>query len=122
MGARRGAGVDGRINREGRWGGGAVIARRKIEVWASAERGITARRLYDERGALIGGDWRRSDGVQTLYHHGQRPQLQLAPEKRGAESLLSSDGICQLDPTAKEFTSLIGAVAVTHLHERPHAS
>jgi RNA polymerase sigma factor (sigma-70 family) len=100
---------------------GALIGKRKIEVWASAERGITARRLYDERGSLIGGDWRRSDGVQTLYHHGQHPQLQLAPEKRGAESLLSFDSVWQLDPTAKEFTSLIGEAAVTHLDERPNA-
>ncbi len=109
------------INLEEKSSDGALIAKRKIEVWASAERGITARRLYDERGALIGGDWRRSDGVQTLFHHGQRPQLQLAPEKRGGESLLSFDSVWQLDPTAKEFTSLIGEAAVTHLDERPNA-
>jgi len=49
---------------------------------AQRERGLTARRLYDERGTLLAGDWRRRDEVQTLYQHGTRPRLQLTPDKR----------------------------------------
>jgi RNA polymerase sigma factor (sigma-70 family) len=86
---------------------GQLIASRRIEVWHSAEKGITARRLFDENGSLIAGDWRRADGVQTIYHHGKRPELQLAPEKRG-NAPINFDSVWQRDPTAKEFTSLIG--------------
>jgi len=92
------------INFEEKSATGGLIARRKIEVWQSAERGITARRLYDERGQLIAGDWRRSDGVQTLYHHGTQPQLQI----RNPESAIRSfDNAWQLSPSAKEFALLI---------------
>jgi RNA polymerase sigma factor (sigma-70 family) len=95
---------------------GALIARRQIEVWHSAGRSITARRLYNEHGQLIAGDWRRADGVQTVYHHGSRPQLQLAPEKRAGESL-TFDSVWQLQASAQEFTSLIGRIDDAQVEE-----
>ncbi|MGH9905931.1 MAG: hypothetical protein ACRD8U_10175, partial [Pyrinomonadaceae bacterium] len=64
---------------EERSSNGDLIARRRIEIWQSAGRGVTARRLFDESNQLVAGDWRRSDGVQTLYHHGSRQQLQRVP-------------------------------------------
>jgi RNA polymerase sigma factor (sigma-70 family) len=89
---------------------GQLIARRRIEIWQSADRGITARRLYDEGGALIGGDWRRQDGVQTLYHHGTKPQLQLTPEKRKTETAaFDLEQVWQFEPSAKDFRTLIGS-------------
>jgi RNA polymerase sigma factor (sigma-70 family) len=94
------------ISLEERASAGQLIARHKIEVWRSAEEGITARRLYDERGQLIAGDWRRADGVQTLYSHGSRPRIQSVPEKRAATPL-SFDDVWQLEPSAKEFAQLI---------------
>ncbi len=98
------------INFEEKKASGEVIGRRRIEAWQSAQRGMTARRLYDERGALIAGDWRRVDGVQTIYHHGQRPQLQPVPDKRPARgSTLNFENVWQLSLSAKEFTSLIGS-------------
>ncbi len=98
-------------------GCGDLIARRKIEIWQSAEKGITARRLYDEKNVLIAGDWRRSDGVQTLYHHGAKPQLQLAPEKRAAAPLAFAD-VWQLDPSAKAFSSLLANAGQARVEER----
>lgn len=106
------------INLEERKSSGELIARRKIEVWQSAQRGVTARRLYDEHGQLIAGDWRRSDGVQTLYHHGTQPKLQLAPEK-GASITLSFDNVWQLSPSAKDFSSLIRNPSDARVEERP---
>ena len=93
-----------------------LIALRKIEIWQSAEKGITARRLYDENGALIAGDWRRSDGVQTLYHHGSKPQLQLTPEER-AGAPLTFDGVWQLEPSARSFLSLIANASQSSVEE-----
>jgi RNA polymerase sigma factor (sigma-70 family) len=95
------------LNLEEKNAKGELIARSKIEIWQSAVRGITARRLYNEKAELIAGDWRRADGVQTLYHHGARPQLQLAPEKGGSVPL-SFDKVWELEPSAREFMQLIG--------------
>ncbi len=93
---------------------GKLIARHRIEVWQSAEKGITARRLYNEKGQLIAGDWRRSDGVQTLYQHGKPPQLQTP----NPPSAIGNRELWQLSPSAKEFTSLIGDTATTRVEER----
>jgi RNA polymerase sigma factor (sigma-70 family) len=98
-----------------------LIATRKIEVWRSAEKGITARRLYDERGQLIAGDWRRADGVQTIYHHGVRPQLQLSPEKRSGQSPINFENVWQLDIAAKDFSSLIGNTERARVEERANS-
>ncbi len=108
------------INFEERSGTGALISQRKVEVWQSAGRGITARRLYDERGQLLDGDWRRADGVQTLYHHGVQPKLQLAPEKRESAAL-RFDNVWQLSPSAIEFSSVIGRTEQARVEERPDA-
>lgn len=96
------------------------IRRSRIEIWQSAEKGITARRLYDEHGQLVAGDWRRRDGVQTLYHHRSRPQLQLLPEKRAAGQLSFSDVWLQ-DVSAKGFSQLIGNPEGGGVEELPTA-
>jgi RNA polymerase sigma factor (sigma-70 family) len=86
-----------------------LIVRSRIEIWQSPQSAVTARRLYNERGVLIAGDWRRPNGVQTVYHHGSRPQLHLKSEK-GDGSSLAFENMWQLDPSAKEFASLIDRV------------
>lgn len=93
---------------EERSASGDLIARSRVDVWQSTERGIVVRRLYNEKNALVAGDWRRGDGVQTLYQHGVRPQLQLAPEKRGLAGTISFEGVWQQFVSAKDFASLIG--------------
>jgi RNA polymerase sigma factor (sigma-70 family) len=96
---------------------GEVIARRTIEIWHSAGRGVTARRLYDERGALLAGDWRRGDGEQTIYRHGVQPQTRPAPEMFD-HAPVNFDNVWQLSPSAKDFTSLIGSIGNAHVEER----
>jgi len=108
------------ISLEGRNANGDVVVRQKIEVWRSAEKGIVARRLYDEHGALVAGDWRRSDGVQTLYHHGGKPQLQPVPEKR-QPGVITAESVWQLDPSARDFASLIGDPQSAQLQETDSA-
>lgn len=98
--------------------GRRLISRRKIEVWQSAANGISARRLFDEKGSLIAGDWRRADGVQTLYHHGSRPQIKPIPGSGAASSLINFDNAWQFLPSAKDFTSLIGSSAAMRIDER----
>lgn len=108
------------ISLEERNTSGDLIAHRRIEVWQSAEREISARRLYDDRGSLLAGDWRRADGVQTLYSHGSRPRIRAVPEKRGGDvAVLGFEDVWQFLPSAKEFASLIGTPSNIGLEERP---
>lgn len=108
------------INIEERNSAGALIALRRVEVWQSAERGISARRLYDDKGALLAGDWRRSDGVQTLYSHGVRPQIKPVPEARNREvAALTFNNAWQILPSARELNSLLGTSANVTVEERP---
>ena len=93
---------------EERSSSGDLIARNRVEVWQSFERGVVARRLYNEKNSLVAGDWRRNDGVQTLYQHGVRPQLQLSPEKREVAGTISFDNVWQQSLSARDFTALIG--------------
>ncbi|HLA10351.1 MAG TPA: RNA polymerase sigma factor [Pyrinomonadaceae bacterium] len=87
---------------------GQLLARRRIEIWQSADKGITARRLYDEGGGLIAGDWRRQDGAQTIYHHGMKPRLQMTLERRKTETgSLDLERVWQFEPSAKDFRALI---------------
>lgn len=102
------------VNLEERKVGGKVVSRR-IEIWQSAASGITARRLFDEKGSLIAGGWRRADGVQTIYHHGTPPQLQ---NRIPQSAIHSFENVWQLSVSAKDFISLIGGSDKAHLEER----
>jgi len=95
-----------------------VLSRRGIEIWQSPQLGITARRLYDERGQLIAGDWRRADGVQTLYNHGKRPQIQIRNRQSAIRTL---DNVWQLDIAADEFSRMIGSTDQARVEERANA-
>jgi len=92
-----------------------VISQQRIEIWQSAEKGITARRLYDDKGQLIAGDWRRADGVQVIYHHGAKPQLKLSQQK---STTLSFDDSWLLDLSARTFNSLVESPQSAHVEER----
>ncbi|HEY6180608.1 MAG TPA: hypothetical protein VIW67_00105, partial [Terriglobales bacterium] len=89
--------------------------RHRIEIWQSAETGITARRLYDDKGYLLRGDWTRSDGVQTIYHHGLRTEVQ----RRDPQTAIGSLEVWQIDASAKDFAALIGDTARAQIEDRP---
>ncbi len=93
---------------------GATLSRRKIEIWQSAEKGITARREYDERGLLVAGDWRRRDGVETIYHHGARPQIQFQNPQSAVRSFAD---VWEWTPSAKEFSALTAINAQNYVEE-----
>ncbi|HEY9401504.1 MAG TPA: sigma-70 family RNA polymerase sigma factor [Pyrinomonadaceae bacterium] len=99
--------------------GGEVIARRKIEVWRSAEKRLAARRLYDERGKLIAGEWRRSGdgGTSTIYHHplASRAGAEVEPEA------LSLENLWRFEPSANDFTTLVGGSGGARAVERDDA-
>ncbi|HJP94151.1 MAG TPA: RNA polymerase sigma factor [Pyrinomonadaceae bacterium] len=96
---------------------GAVVARRKIEVWENRANGNRAQRLYDDSNRLIAGVWQTSNGARTVYHHGSKPQTQqalAAPESL----LLNVDDIWQLEPSARSFSALIAEPADATVEEQ----
>jgi RNA polymerase sigma factor (sigma-70 family) len=102
---------------ERRGSGGELISRRRIEVWQSAARGITARRLYDEQGRLVAGEWIGPDGARTILHHGTPPQRRsvAAPE---VDYSLTPDELWTLEPSSKVYSSLVGRTDAASLEER----
>jgi RNA polymerase sigma factor (sigma-70 family) len=96
---------------------GALVSRRKIEIWQDFTRGERAQRLYDESNQLIAGAWQRADGSRTVYHHGARSRQQPAPSTTDT-LLLNLEDVWQLELSAKEFNTLIAGAADVHLDER----
>lgn len=96
-------------------GEGNVVARRRIEIWHSVEKGVTARRLFDEKGYLLSGQWINRDGSSTFYNHG-RPQVQ----SKGYASLpFGLDSAWQLEPSAKGFVALVEESQSSIVQETP---
>lgn len=104
-----------RITLEERSSMGTLISRNNLDIWQSAERG-TARRLYDESGHLVKGDWRQTNGMQTLYQHGSRMVRRLPSEKQ-TPAAIDFDNVWQFNPTAKQFVSLVGATNSAQVQE-----
>ena len=102
------------INFEEKNSAGATVSRRRIEVWQSAERGLTARRIYDEQNRLMAGDWRRADGFQTLYHHGARPQLRIRDPQ---SAIRNFEDAWQQDLTARDFAVLAKSDGTLRMEE-----
>ncbi len=95
---------------------GEILKRQRVEIWQSAARNVTARRLYDDRGTLVAGEWTRSDNVSTLYHHGTKPRLQIHNPQSAIRNL---DDVWQLSLSAEEFSTLFGSDAA-RVEERPN--
>ena len=96
---------------------GAIVARRKIELWQHNANGNSARRLYDDGNHLIAGAWQKSDGARTVFHHGSKPRSVTALAVP-VDLLLNLEDIWQLEPSAQSFRSLIDEPAVVEVEER----
>lgn len=87
---------------------GETVKKRRIEFLNDAVRKLSVKRLFDENNRLIAGEWRRKDGVSTIYSVGKMSELRLAPsDKEIVEKDLAN--IWQLSVSAKGFESLIGS-------------
>lgn len=84
--------------------GGSVVARRRIETWRSAAKGVTVRRLYDQGGKLIASEWRRRDGSRTVYR--LPSEVQGAGADAGAATAF--DEAWLIEPSARDFSALVG--------------
>jgi hypothetical protein len=88
---------------EARADGRGPVTRRRVETWQGGASGIRLRRLYDEQGRLVAGEWTKSDGTGTVYRKGS------APSESGAATpaeLLSAGDVWRIDPSALSFRAL----------------
>lgn len=103
---------------EARAGGRGAVTRRRVETWQGGASGIRLRRLYDEQGRLVAGEWTKSDGTSTLYRKGS------APTESGAASpaeLLTSGEVWRIEPTAANFKTLAAGDKGLKVDEKPGA-
>jgi RNA polymerase sigma factor (sigma-70 family) len=103
---------------EARADGRGTVTRRRVETWQGGASGIRLRRLYDEQGRLVAGEWTKSDGTSTIYRKGS------APSASGAASpseLLASGEVWRIEPTAANFKSLAAGEEGLKVDEKPGA-
>jgi DNA-directed RNA polymerase specialized sigma24 family protein len=110
-----------------------VLARRRVEVWQSAGKQLRVRRLYDENGLLIAGEWQAMNGASKLYRRRGESAAQgssglASNDANGANWNASRSGraptiddLWRLDLSAKDFTAFIGSPEPATIEERPHA-
>ena len=97
------------------------MAQHKIEIWENPANGTRAQRLYDHSNRLVGGTWQRADGSRTVYHHGSKPQSQLAiatPDNL----LLNLEDVWQMALSAQSFIALIEQPTLAQVEERSSAT
>jgi RNA polymerase sigma factor (sigma-70 family) len=93
-----------------------LTSRRRVEVWSSADRELEARRLYDESGRLIAGEWTEGkEGRRTAYRSGYAPAV--TPEASGLA--LRPDEIWLLNPSSRDFRSIIEGGPAPGVIDRP---
>ncbi len=97
---------------------GNATLHRRIEVWQSADNGLMARRLYDEKDRLVAGEWKKADGSRVIFKEANKPEVQPAAERQPS-SLLSPERIWLLDISAKDFSALIDNVAAARVEQTP---
>jgi hypothetical protein len=97
------------LNFEEKMPDGAVLKKRRIELFNDAARKLSVRRLFDENNRLLAGEWRRKDGVSTHYEVGKMSELRLA---RPDNDILAKDleDIWQISVSAKGFGAIVGSL------------
>jgi DNA-directed RNA polymerase specialized sigma24 family protein len=110
-----------------------VLARRRVEVWQSAGKGIRVRRLYDGDGLLIAGEWQTMNGASKLYRRRGDSATQRSSgfesnnanwanwRASGSGRAPTIDDLWRLDLSAQDFTGFVGNPGPATIEERPHA-
>jgi hypothetical protein len=78
-----------------------------VEVLVNPRARIKARRLFDDRQLLVGGEWTQPDGSRIVYERGKPPRTERASDTKP----LTFDSIWRWEPSAEDFSKLAGDVA-----------
>lgn len=93
-----------------------VISRRRIEIWSGPDNALKARRVYDEHGMLMAGEWTRDNSI-AVYRVGSEPRV-VSSSGRSRDLLLAGE-IWRIEPTASDFLSLVSQKKTASVQERP---
>ncbi len=102
---------------ERRGGTKELVASYRLDVWQSAARELTVRRVYDAEGNLVAGEWTRTDGASIVYSHASSPQQRTAPGLV-SKAILETGEIWRLDASAASFGALCERVDAIKVEER----
>lgn len=94
---------------EARADGRGRVTRRRVETWRGGAGPTRLRRLYDERGQLVAGEWTKSDGTIVVYRRGRPPTESGAANTVGASNavaLLNEGDAWRVEPSAVTFDAL----------------
>ncbi|MCA1619364.1 MAG: RNA polymerase sigma factor [Acidobacteria bacterium] len=91
---------------EARADGRGRVTRRRVETWQGGASRIRLRRLYDEQGLLVAGEWTKSDGTVAVYRRGRPPVESGAADSVGAVALLEAGDAWRVEPSAVTFDAL----------------
>jgi len=96
--------------------GNQITTRHRIELWQGAGRGEFARRLYDEQGKLVAGEWEQADGARKLYQRAAAPHRKQSAETPAASA--EANSIWRLGLSPSNFSALAGQVAKAAVEDR----
>jgi RNA polymerase sigma factor (sigma-70 family) len=96
--------------------GGVVSARRRVEVWQSASRALTVRRVYDENDQPVIAEAVRADGSRTVVSPGSQDSTSKEARPRPSE-LLEAGALWRLEPSAEVFLDLTGRAVNARVEE-----
>jgi DNA-directed RNA polymerase specialized sigma24 family protein len=91
-----------------------VLRRRRIEIWQSGTHGLIVRRAYDEKNALVAGEWTARDGTRMVYDREAGPRS----ESAATSMPLTPETIWRWEPSAVHYEQLVTDVHRTTLEER----
>ena len=78
---------------------GKALTQRRIELWHSAQHGGTVRRVFDDAGRLLAGEWTRADGTRQLYAQ--------------AKSAVASESVWRTALTLPPFAAAVASSTAT---------
>jgi RNA polymerase sigma factor (sigma-70 family) len=108
--------------------GGDPIDRSRIEIWRDTSKGLSVRRVYDEKGHLIAGEWSKHHAVEgkandlvtrTIYQRGQA--LRIEPSAGDPHAAIRNLELWQLEPSAKGYGEVIAHAEAASVSETPVA-
>ena len=91
---------------EARADGRGRVSRTRVETWQGGASRIRLRRLYDEQGRLVAGEWTKSDGTVAVYRRNRPPSEAGAADSAGALALLEAGDAWRVEPSAVTFKTL----------------
>jgi len=89
---------------------------RRIEIWKAPGRDLTIRRVFNERGELLGGRWLSAASKQSYYNRNIKAQMLIPALPGGIPTL---EQLLNREFTTQDFQQLIGAAKLARVETKP---